>query len=320
MRLMLILLSAWVAIGQLQMFKLRNIRCAFYSAIGTPSSRAVEGVLSGLVLTSTCTFIHHSQLLFRCNLTFYRFNLLIRGLLRLTRHYTGLFQLTLLNGADHWVDIGASRALQMIILQRWVIGSCRIHRWCFLWLQLLLLLLPGFKHMYLILLYFLNVLNLLLLQILHLYRRLGNLLFGSICSILTWSFWLLKFIDVHIVMVGVSWWNNLLLVHVLWTLVQILLNQFGFWNAARSCSRLLLRRVPRVAMAIISTDGLALFHVLVLITKRLESFRLPLIGRAISYARLRYLVIDHGLVSVCRFLLLLGGSLICIDVNVDYLL
>ena len=315
MSLVLLLLTAWVAIWELKIVELRHVWHDFNScAVGLSTSRAVKGLLQGLVLTATSTFIYHSELLLRCNLTLNRLNLLVSRLLRLTWYYTRLFQLTLFNGANYRISMWRSRALLMVS----IIYTCRNRSSLLRFLQLLLLLtllLPGFQHMYLILLYFLDVLNLLLLQILHFYWCLWNLLFGSVCSILAGAFWLLKFVDVHVVIVVASGWNDLLLVNVLWTLVQVLLDQFRFWNVvAHTGSGLLLHGVSGVAVAVISSDGLTLFHVFVLTTEGLESLRLPLVGGAVPYAGLRRLRIYHRLVSVCRLELLLRLS---IDVDVD---
>ena len=323
MRLMLLLMSARIPVRQLKMLKLRNIWYSFSScAIGMSTSWAIESLLYGLVLTSasTSTFIYHSELLLGSNLTFNCLNLLVSGLLCLARYYTRLFQLALFNWAYYWVagNIRASGTLQMV-----VIYTCRNWERLLWFLQLLLiliLLLPGFKHMYLILLYFLNVLNLLLLQILHFDWGLRNLLFRCVCAVLAQAFWLLKFIDVHVVVVVASGWNDLLLINILWTLIQILLNQFWFWNIVASHSSALLRGVSRVAVAIIPSNSLALFHIFILITKCLESFRLPLVGRAVPHAtRLLHLdlLIYHWLVSVCGFELFLDLS---IDIDIDDIL
>jgi len=163
----LVLSSAWIAVRQLQMVKLRNIWHSFSSStIDLSTARTIESLLNGLVLTSTATadIIIHSYLLLGRNLTFDCLNLLISCLLRLARYYTRLLQLALFDRAYHRVDVGAGRTLHMVAIYILLAHtSLVLLRLLLLLLLQLILLLPGFKHMYLILLYFLDVLNLLLL-------------------------------------------------------------------------------------------------------------------------------------------------------------
>ena len=157
----LVLPSTWITIWKLQMVKLRNIWHSFSSStIDLSTSRTIESLLNSLVLTSTPStdIIIHPQLLLSRNLTLNGLYLLISCLLRLHRYYTCLFQLALFNRAYHLVAaVCTHRTLHMVTI--YILGHCFL----ILLFLLLTLLLPGFKHMYLILLYFLYVLNLLLL-------------------------------------------------------------------------------------------------------------------------------------------------------------
>jgi len=151
----LMLFSPWNTIGKLEMLhlkmlKMRNIGHSFSSStIDLPASRAIESLLNSLVLTSTARtdIVIDPQLLLGRNLTLNSLYLLISRLLCLHWHDTSLLQLPLLNGTDH-----LPTGLTLHVSGLFILTFLK-----------LILLFPCFKHMYLILLYFLYVLNLLLL-------------------------------------------------------------------------------------------------------------------------------------------------------------